>query len=189
MLNIEHVAVFRLLVGNAKIFTLFLLVLPPLAACLVFEQGQIPAPAFHAFTGTEFTSPNAMHGALWRAINGARGGEEGIGTEKKLENKLKYWRKKPTATSPMLVVVLDEIDQLMTENRQVLRKLFQWADAPKSRLVSYLYACLVVHTKSLSGRHSTWALLSLFARCLGRPICMLGVITTRPIPCLVFTHA
>ncbi|CAN0138313.1 unnamed protein product, partial [Ectocarpus sp. 12 AP-2014] len=35
----------------------------------------------------------------------------------------------------MLVVVLDEIDQLMTENRQVLRKLFQWADAPKSRLV------------------------------------------------------
>ncbi|CAN0533149.1 unnamed protein product [Ectocarpus sp. 12 AP-2014] len=99
------------------------------------KQGHIPAPAFHAFTGTEFTSPNAMHGALWRAINGARGGEEGIGTEKKLDNKLKFWQKKPTATSPMLVVVLDEIDQLMTENRQVLRKLFQWADAPKSRLV------------------------------------------------------
>ncbi|CAM9105812.1 unnamed protein product [Ectocarpus fasciculatus] len=100
-----------------------------------FSKGHIPAPAFHAFTGTEFTSPNAMHGALWRAINGARGGEEGIGTEKKLDNKLKYWQKKPTGTSPMLVVVLDEIDQLMTENRQVLRKLFQWADAPKSRLV------------------------------------------------------
>lgn len=114
-------------------------------------------------------SPNAMHGALWRAINGARGGEEGIGTEKKLDNKLKYWQKKPTGTSPMLIVVLDEIDQLMTENRQVLRKLFQWADAPKSRLVRDL-ACLMVHTKSLSGRHSTWALSSLFASCLGRRI-------------------
>lgn len=136
MLSVGHVAGFRsLFVGNAKIFTLLFSARFFHLSCPVLEQGHIPAPAFHAFTGTEFTSPNAMHGALWRAINGARRGEEGIGTEKKLDNKLKYWQKKPTGTSPMLVVVLDEIDQLMTENRQVLRKLFQWADAPKSRLV------------------------------------------------------
>lgn len=80
-----------------------------------------------------------MHGALWLAVTGAKEIEEGIDIEKKLTNKLKYWQKAPTLTSPMLVVVLDEIDQLMTQNRQVLRKLFEWADAPKSRLVSHLH--------------------------------------------------
>lgn len=77
-----------------------------------------------------------MHGALWLAVTGGKDSEEGIDIEKKLSNKLKYRQKAPTATSPMLVVVLDEIDQLMTQNRLVLRKLFEWADAPKSRLVS-----------------------------------------------------
>lgn len=100
------------------------------------EQGKTPAPAFHSFTGTEFTSPTAMHDALWRAITGAKEIEEGIDIEKKLGNKLKYQRKMATASSPMLVVVLDEIDQLMTHNREVLLKLFEWADRPKSRLVS-----------------------------------------------------
>lgn len=79
-----------------------------------------------------------MHGALWLAVTGAKEIEEGIDIEKKLNNKLKYRQKTPTVTSPMLVVVLDEIDQLMTQNRQVLRKLFEWADAPKSRLVSHV---------------------------------------------------
>lgn len=88
-----------------------------------------------------------MHGALWLAVTGGNDIEEGIDVEKKLSNKLKYRQKTPTATSPMLVVVLDEIDQLMTQNRQVLRKLFEWADAPKSRLVSHnklVHACLLV---------------------------------------------
>ncbi|CAM9110486.1 unnamed protein product, partial [Hapterophycus canaliculatus] len=100
-----------------------------------FSKGKTPAPAFHSFTGTEFTSPTAMHDALWRAIIGGKQIGEGIDMEKQLDNKLRYHRKRPTATSPMLVVVLDEIDQLMTHNRQVLRKLFEWADAPKSRLI------------------------------------------------------
>lgn len=105
---------------------------------LLSDQGKIPAPAFHAFTGTEFTTPEAMHGALWLAVGGEKDVEEGTDIEKKLSAKLKYRQKTPTVTSPMLVVVLDEIDQLMTQNRQVLRKLFEWADAPKSRLVSQL---------------------------------------------------
>lgn len=83
-----------------------------------------------------------MHGALWLAVTGGKGIEEGIDVEKKLSSKLKYRQKSPTATSPMLVVVLDEIDQLMTQNRQVLRKLFEWADAPKSRLVSQTRLCV-----------------------------------------------
>lgn len=74
-----------------------------------------------------------MHTALWRAIT--CGKAVPVNIEKELSKKLKL-RGKPTSTSPMLVVVLDEIDQLMSKNRQVLRKLFEWADAPKSRLVS-----------------------------------------------------
>lgn len=110
-----------------------------LHSCIVpsfSDQGKIPTPAFHTFTGTEFTTPEVMHGALWRAVKGEKD-EEGTNIEKKLSAKLKYRHKTPTVTSPMLVVVLDEIDQLMTQNRQVLRKLFEWADAPKSRLVSH----------------------------------------------------
>lgn len=106
------------------------------------DQGKIPAPGFHAFTGTEFTTPEAMHSALWLAVTGNNEVEEGINIEKKLSAKLKYRQKTPTVTSPMLVVVLDEIDQLLTQNRQVLRKLFEWADAPKSRLVSLPEALL-----------------------------------------------
>lgn len=76
-----------------------------------------------------------MHSALWRAITDGMDVPPNI--EKALSAKLKR-HGKPTVSSPMVVVVLDEIDQLMTQNRQVLRKLFEWADAPKSRLVSYL---------------------------------------------------
>eukprot|EP00903_Cladosiphon_okamuranus_P019256 g17704.t1 len=101
----------------------------------MYAKGKIPTPTFHAFTGTEFTTPEAMHGALWLAITGEKEVEEGTNIEKKLSAKLKYRQKMPTVTSPMLVVVVDEIDQLMTQNRLVLRKLFEWADAPKSRLV------------------------------------------------------
>lgn len=77
-----------------------------------------------------------MHSALWRAVTG--GMDVPANIEKALSAKLKR-RGKPTATSPMIVVVLDEIDQLISQNRQVLRKLFEWADAPKSRLVGYLF--------------------------------------------------
>lgn len=96
-------------------------------------QGAFPTPAFHGFNGTAFTDPNAMHTALWRAVTCGKAVPANI--EKELSNKLTR-RGKPTSTLPMLVVVLDEIDQLMSQNRQVLRKLFEWADAPKSRLVS-----------------------------------------------------
>lgn len=74
-----------------------------------------------------------MHIALWQAV----AGDETIpfDMEKALGKKLTYSRK-PTPKSPMIVVVLDEIDQLMSQNRQVLRKLFEWAGAPKSRMVS-----------------------------------------------------
>lgn len=76
-----------------------------------------------------------MHSALWRAVTG--GVDVPPNLEKALSAKLKR-HAKPTSNSPMIVVVLDEIDQLITQSRQVLRKLFEWADAPKSRLVSYL---------------------------------------------------
>lgn len=86
-----------------------------------------------------------MHGALWLAVTGEKDVGEGTNIEKKLTAKLKYRQKTPTATSPMLVVVLDEIDQLMTQNRHVLRRLFEWADAPKSRLVSQAQSACVIH--------------------------------------------
>lgn len=78
-----------------------------------------------------------MHSALWRAVTGGMDFPPNI--EKALSAKLKRHRK-TTCNSPMIVVVLDEIDQLMTQNRQVLRKLFEWADAPKSRLVSSMFS-------------------------------------------------
>lgn len=78
-----------------------------------------------------------MHSALWQAV--ASSPEIPADAEKALGKKLTYARQ-PTARSPMVVVVLDEIDQLMSHNHQVLRKLFEWADAPKSRLVSRFMA-------------------------------------------------
>lgn len=93
------------------------------------DQSKFPAPEFHSFTGTAFTAPNAMHSALWLAVGGGAGVPRDI--EKALRKKLTHYR-----SSPMVVVMVDEIDQLLSHNRQVLRKLFEWADAPKSRLVS-----------------------------------------------------
>lgn len=77
-----------------------------------------------------------MHRDLWHAITG--GVEIPFNVEKALSSKLTY-SKKSTVRSPMIVVMVDEIDQLMSANRDVLRKLFQWADAPKSRLVSNIF--------------------------------------------------
>lgn len=74
-----------------------------------------------------------MPNALWRAVSGQK--ELPTNVEQALSIKLKR-KKKPTARLPMIVVVVDEIDQLMSENQRVLRKLFAWADAPYSRMVS-----------------------------------------------------
>lgn len=75
-----------------------------------------------------------MHDALWRAVAGQGGLPSNV--EKALSRKLTP--KKLNSSAPMIVVVLDEIDQLMSQNREVLRKLFEWADSPKSRLVRVL---------------------------------------------------
>lgn len=104
------------------------------------RQMKAPAPVFHAFSGTAFTDAHAMHGALWQAVAN-KNADVPADIEKALGKKLAYARK-PTPNLPMVVVVLDEIDQLISSNRQVLRKLFEWADAPKSRLVSgFMAAC------------------------------------------------
>lgn len=75
-----------------------------------------------------------MHTALWRAMSDQKNLPSNV--EKALTRKLTS--KMPNSSLPMIVVVLDEIDQLMSQNRQVLRKLFEWADSPKSRLVRAL---------------------------------------------------
>lgn len=75
-----------------------------------------------------------MHRALWVAITGGMDVPSNI--EKALGKRLKLHRK-PTSNSPMIVVVVDEIDQLLSHNHEELLRLFEWADAPKSRLVSH----------------------------------------------------
>lgn len=94
-------------------------------------QGDIATPEFHAFTGTSFVNPRVMYDSLWRGIMGGKSPPSNI--EKTLNDRLKW----ATPTSPMVVVILDEIDHLMSNSPRVLRKLFEWAYAPKSRLVSF----------------------------------------------------
>lgn len=96
------------------------------------HQAGLQIPKFHYFVGTGFTDPKAMHDALWCAISGKRSALTSV--EKALSDRLA--RRGKSANSPMVVVVVDEIDQLKSRNRQVLRKLFEWADAPRSRMVS-----------------------------------------------------
>lgn len=98
-------------------------------------QTGLPVPEFHTFTGTAFTNPSTMHGDLGRAISGQT--DRPVDVEKAISMKLQRKGAACTARSPMIVVVVDEIDQLHSHNRQVLRKLFEWAAAPKSRLVSF----------------------------------------------------
>lgn len=84
-----------------------------------------------------------MHGALWSAISGKNSAPTNV--EKALIDKLTR-KGKSSAKSPMIVVVVDEIDQLNSRNRQVLRKLFEWADAPKSRMVSADFVAVSVRS-------------------------------------------
>lgn len=94
-------------------------------------QGLMVTPQFQELVGTSFVSPETLYGTLWNAISGGK--QPPINMEKALDLKLKVGK---SARTPHVVVILDEIDQLMSRNQQVLRKLFEWAFSPNSRLVS-----------------------------------------------------
>ena len=96
------------------------------------SQGKISKPEFRVLRGTALTERGSLHSGLWHAIAGDV--KEPVDIERALSRKL-IRPKKSTKRSWMIVVVVDEIDQLMYHNHDVLRKLFEWADAPKSRLV------------------------------------------------------
>ncbi|XP_048579627.1 cell division control protein 6 homolog isoform X3 [Nematostella vectensis] len=62
---------------------------------------------------------------------------EELGIEEKVATKdaQKVLERKFTAPGPMRILILDEMDQLETKNRDVLYTMFEWPSLPKSKLV------------------------------------------------------
>lgn len=96
-------------------------------------QGEFCSPQFHTFTGTAFTDPEVMYAALWETLGDGIASPPSL--EKALNTRLMHPKRSHLAL-PMIVAVVDEIDQLLSRNHQVVRRLFEWAEAPDSRLVS-----------------------------------------------------
>ncbi|CAM9305665.1 unnamed protein product [Choristocarpus tenellus] len=120
------------------------------AALEAKPKGGFYTHMFHTFQGASLTTPVAMFTAMWQALAGKE--HEPLNMEKALSSKLKL-TSKATRARPMIVLVVDEIDQLLSQGRQVLSKLFEWAHAPKSRLVLVGIANSIEFDTRIQGRH------------------------------------
>jgi len=89
---------------------------------------------FKYFTGTQILNFNCMNFTSPKAIF-KKLGEELLGISTKVEtviNKLDNFFSEHTNT---VILVADEIDQLVTKDQDVLYKLFEWTQIPKSRVI------------------------------------------------------
>ncbi|CAM9126827.1 unnamed protein product [Discosporangium mesarthrocarpum] len=115
------------------------------------QEENFPPPIFHTLKGTSFTEPTAMYSALWQVVAGNEPAPSHR-IEKLLGSKLTR-TSKPSRASPMIVLVVDEIDLLLSQDRQVLLKLFDWAHGPKSRLQvtlqSHFFEAILFHSFAL----------------------------------------
>ncbi|TBU44332.1 P-loop containing nucleoside triphosphate hydrolase protein [Dichomitus squalens] len=107
------------------------------------EQNEANPFAYVEINGLKIPEPNAAYGLLWEAVCGhdaARDGHMKISAKEALRNLSKHFSNAsreqvgPTG-SHACVVLMDELDQLMTTKQDVVYNFFNWPTLAGSKLV------------------------------------------------------
>lgn len=92
------------------------------------EDNELPDFVFVELNGMKLTNPHTAYELLWEQLSGQR-----LAYNNAI--KLLEQRFQQTGNETPLVVVLDELDQLVTLNQSVMYNFFNWPTLPHSHLI------------------------------------------------------
>lgn len=104
------------------------------------EQNEANPFTYVEINGLRIPEPSAAYGLLWEAVSGHNVAKEGhlkISAKESLKNLSSYFSSRDRAGpgGHACVVLMDELDQLMTNKQDVVYNFFNWPTLVGSRLV------------------------------------------------------
>ncbi|GAA5933067.1 origin recognition complex subunit 1 [Sporobolomyces koalae] len=107
---------------------------------------------FVEINGMKISEPNAAFSHLWNALNNKNGITTKISPKAALAA-LEGWFANPDPARKTTVVLVDELDQMLTKRQDVLYNFFNWPHSPHSRLVVIAVAnTMDLPERELSGK-------------------------------------
>ncbi|KAJ2807708.1 Origin recognition complex, subunit 1 [Coemansia guatemalensis] len=93
------------------------------------EEGELPDFQFIELNGMKMTEPNQAYAQLWQAITGNRA------TAKHAAQLLEKHFSTPSPRRHTYVVLVDELDLLVTKSQSIMYNFFDWPHRPHARLI------------------------------------------------------
>lgn len=100
------------------------------------HAGHLPPFKFIELNGMRFREPEDMYTELWFSLSGKRLSPNKAAAE--LEKWTKLSKKKNVGVvkkAPLVILMMDELDYILTSKKDILYNLFDWPTRPGARLV------------------------------------------------------
>ncbi|KAG8733717.1 Origin recognition complex, subunit 1 [Ceratobasidium sp. 423] len=101
-------------------------------------RNEINPFSYVEINGLRIPEPNAAYALLWEAISGhdaAQHGHLSISSKEALRRLTRHFNSRTSAGSHTCVVLMDELDQMVTTKQDVVYNFFNWPNLPDSNLV------------------------------------------------------
>ncbi|CAO3631418.1 unnamed protein product [Cunninghamella blakesleeana] len=99
------------------------------------EQGEIPPFDFVEINGMKLTDPNQAYSILWNCLNYENDGKKKITSNHALELLESRFSGHQHDNEKTTVVLMDELDLLVTKKQTVMYNFFEWPNRPNSKLI------------------------------------------------------
>ncbi|CAE6459060.1 unnamed protein product [Rhizoctonia solani] len=102
------------------------------------DPHEINPFSYVEINGLRIPEPNAAYALLWEAISGhdaAQHGHLSISSKEALRRLTRHFNSRTSAGSHTCVVLMDELDQMVTTKQDVVYNFFNWPNLPDSNLV------------------------------------------------------
>ncbi|CAE6364348.1 unnamed protein product [Rhizoctonia solani] len=101
-------------------------------------RNEISPFSYVEINGLRIPEPSAAYALLWEAISGhdaAQHGHLSISSKEALRRLTRHFNSRTSAGSHTCVVLMDELDQMVTTKQDVVYNFFNWPNLPDSNLV------------------------------------------------------
>ncbi|CAE6516411.1 unnamed protein product [Rhizoctonia solani] len=101
-------------------------------------RNEINPFSYVEVNGLRIPEPNAAYALLWEAISGhdaAQYGHLSISSKEALRRLTRHFNSRTSAGNHTCVVLMDELDQMVTTKQDVVYNFFNWPNLPESNLV------------------------------------------------------
>ncbi|CAO3630027.1 unnamed protein product [Cunninghamella echinulata] len=99
------------------------------------EQGEIPTFDFVEINGMKLTDPNQAYSILWNCLNYENDNKKKVTSSHALELLEARFSGNQQDNEKTTVVLMDELDLLVTKKQTVMYNFFEWPNRPNSKLI------------------------------------------------------